>query len=233
MQHARTHSRKPGTGLEPLASAAPARLRFDPVLHLETGDAVGALARTDERFEERAVFGPAGQVAESACPAIWLAARLEDAAIGVGLLDIMARPIHVEAPLAALAHANTALACDAAVRRTRLCPQEFVIELQDAALAASSTDCVARVEGLRRRGFRVGLDARTSWSTPLCANLRLMLDSVRISAPTLDTEPDVQDLAEVAHAAGLSVIADKARWQDAYWLGQLGVEYGVQLKADA
>ena len=133
----------------------------------------------------------------------------------------------------ALAHENTALFCDAAVRQTRFCAQEFVFEFKDAALHASRTDLLEHVQNLRKRGFRVSLDARRSFETKLCGNLRLMLDTIRVEADAVWSDPALQEKIEIAAESGIGVIAQNARYRDSEALIRLGVTYGAGLKADA
>ncbi len=209
------------------------RLRFDRIVHLDSGDQVAATAVTDMRFSERAAFGPAAAQNEQASPATWLADAIQNAAAGAMTVDLIERPIHIAAPMTALAHENTAIACDAAVRQTRFCAQEFVIEFEDAATQVARHDLLTHIESLRRRGFRIALDARKSFETKLCSNLRLMLDTVRIEADAIWSDPSLQDKVALSREAGMDVIAQNAKYRDSEALIRLGVEYGSGLKADA
>ncbi|MGB5830840.1 MAG: hypothetical protein WBG92_02455, partial [Thiohalocapsa sp.] len=115
---------------ETVAAARTRRLRFDRIVHLDSGDQVAATAVTDKRFSERVSFGPVTAQNEQVCPAAWLADTIQNAAAGAASVDLVERPIHIAAPLASLANENTAVACDAAVRQTKFCAQEFVIEFE-------------------------------------------------------------------------------------------------------
>ena len=212
------------------------RNRLLPVMHLETGDAVLLFAEAEKRFEERAVFGRvalAAERSEAASPAQWIAERVEDVAHDAHCRTTE-RPVIVPIPMAALIHADTATACDAAVSRTRLCPQEICLEVDDAALATpSNQNAMEGIEALRRCGFRVSLNASRSWQAPLCYSLRVLLDSMRVDARKIETDEDLLDRIDAAASSGMLVIAENAHWRDSNFLNELGVEYGFRLKADA
>ena len=213
----------------------PARNRLLPVMHLETGDAVMLFAETEKRFEERAVFGPATGAAEGSAvssPAQWMAEHVEAVAHDAHNRTTE-RPVIVELPLVALIDPNTPMACDAAIARTRLCPQEICLEVQDAALALpAAQNAQTCIEALRKCGFRVSLNATRSWHSPLNHNLRILLDSLRVDARKIDGNEDLQDRIEAAACAGMLVVAENAYWRDSYALNMLGVEYGFRMRAD-
>ncbi len=218
------------------ANAAADRNRLLPVMHLETGDAVLLFAETEKRFEERAVFGRAARAAEcsdAVSPAEWMADHIEAVAHDAHNRTTE-RPVIVELPLVALIHPDTATACDAAIARTRLCPQEICLEVQDAALALpAARNAQDHIEALRRCGFRVSLNATRSWQCPLSHSMRMLLDSLHVDARKIESEPELQDRIETAASAGMLVIAENANWRDSYFLSELGVEYGFRMRADA
>ena len=209
-------------------------VRFAQIMHLESGDAVAALAETPSRFSERPSFGPAAlQVPHLDNPAKWLADQIETIAAAANLLEVTERPIVVKAPIAAFAHSGTGAACEAAVVRSKLCPQEICLEFSDAAFASSPKDAANRVKGLRLLGFRVSIDARRAWNAHLSTQLRLTLDTYRINAEHLQNDTDLQWQCEAAAASGITVIAERARWRDSDWLSDFGVEYAVRPRTDA
>lgn len=219
----------------PQTATATERSRLLPVMHLTSGEAVILFAETEKRFEERAVFGPAVRTAECsvpATPAEWLATRIEAVANDAHNRTVE-RPVIVPMPLAALIHPDTAMACDAAIARTRLCPQEICLEIEDAVLSLPAGESAqSRIEALRRRGFRVSLNASRSWQSPLSQSLRLLLDSLRVDARKIDDEPELQARIEAAAYSGMSVIAENAKWRDCDYLADIGVEYGFRMRAD-
>ena len=227
---------RPTTYSSPQAkSPTQQRNRLLPIMHLETGEAVLLFAETEKRFEERAVFGPAALAAEGsevASPAQWMAEHLEAVAHDAHN-RATERPVIVEMPLVALVHPDTAMACDAAIARTRLCPQEICLELQDAALALpAARSAQDRIEALRRCGFRVSLNSTRSWQCALDHKLRILLDSIRVDARKIESEDALQDRIEAAACAGMLVIAENAHWRDSYYLNELGVEYEFRMRAD-
>lgn len=212
------------------------RSRLLPVMHLESADAVLLFAEAEKRFEERAVFGRvalAAERSEAASPAEWIAERVEDVAHDAHYRTTE-RPVIVPIPMAALIHSDTAVACDAAVSRTRLCPQEICLEVDDAALATpSNQSAMEGIEALRRCGFRVSLNASRSWQAPLCYSLRVLLDSMRVDARKIEGDEDLLDRIDAAACSGMLVIAENAYWRDTDFLNEVGVEYGFRMKADA
>ena len=213
----------------------PVRNRLLPVMHLETGDAVLLFAESEKRFEERAVFGRAALAAECsevASPAQWMAEKVEEVANDAHYRTTE-RPVIVPIPMVALIHPDTAMACDAAVARTKLCPQEVCLEVEDAALALpSAQNAQDGIEALRRCGFRVSLNSTRSWQAPLSYSLRVLLDSMRVDARKIETDPELEDRIDAAACAGMLVIAENAYWRDSDYLNSLGIEYGVRMRAD-
>ncbi|MDJ0920384.1 MAG: EAL domain-containing protein [Henriciella sp.] len=211
--------------------------RFAPVVHLQTGETANLYVETERRFEDRAVFGPRAQalfgaIEEDRSPAVWLSQHLETVANEAHERTIE-RPVIVSAPLASLIHPDTAMLCDAAISRTRLCPQEICLEVSDAALALPSKAAQTGIEALRRCGFRVSVDLTRSWTAPLGSSLRLLLDSLRIDARRLNEAPELNKRVEAANASGMYVIAENAPWRDGDYLASLGVDYGIRPRADA
>lgn len=210
-----------------------AQVRFEPVVHLVSGDIVNLIAETPKRYEERASFGKAGLMAECISPALWLASQVEAVGQALSANGLRARPVVVSAPIAALMHPDTPMACEAAVARTRLCPQEFCIEVDDSSFAQSRKDISKSIEALRRRGFRVGINATRSWCTPLDTGLRLMLDMVRVNADDLFNDEDLYNRVSAAVACGMAVMAERASYRDGGELAELGVELAVRPRTDA
>ncbi|MBY9067887.1 EAL domain-containing protein [Hyphomonas sp. WL0036] len=208
-------------------------LRFVPVVHLLAGDMLGMAAEEAIEFEERVSFGPAGLKAPEADAAKWLADRLSRIASAAWEDMSIGRPILVPAPMAALSNANTAVACDAAIRRTSMCQQEFCLMFPDTAFAAETVDCASRVARLRKAGFRVGIDMRRSWHTPLTEGLRLMIDTIRVDADELEASPDLQEIVMVARESGILVVADNANWRDGTFLEETGIAGAVAPRTDA
>ena len=217
-------------------SSQPAALpaRFRPIIHLTSGDIVASLAETPHAFTDTVSFGPAATLnAAQSNPAKWLAEKIETVAAAARLLEVTERPIIVRAPVAAFAHSGTGKACEIAAARSKLCPQEICLEFCDSALAASPAEALSRVRLLRQRGFRISIDARKAWNTDVTPALRLCIDTYRVQAESLYSEPTLQDSCERAAEAGISVVAHGARWRDADLLDSYGILYAINPVADA
>ena len=209
------------------------QFRFHPVMHLLDGDSFGAVCEMSQTFEESASFGPMSTAGSVSDPAKWLSDRLSEVASAAHQMDQRMRPIIVPSPMAALSHANTAIACDAAIRRTTLCQQEICLEFEDSAFAGCPNDVVRHVAHLRRHGFRVSVDMRKSWQTPIGEGLRLLIDSLRVDARDLEMNETLMEICEVASASGMLVIAENANWRDGEFLNRIGIHAGSKLRADS
>lgn len=210
------------------------KVRFKPVLNLDSGVTEATFAESQKKFSEFVSFGPAGAMhAGQIHPAKWLANQIESIASHIHQPSDRKRPIIVSAPIAAFSHSGTAAHCEAATARTKLCPQEISLEFSDGALAASLQDTEARVRNLRRRGFRVSIDARKAWYTPLSEQLKLAIDTYRVDAVRLNEDDDLKEQCTKASMAGITVIAERARWRDADWLSEYGIERAIKPRADA
>lgn len=210
----------------------PQQVRTTQVLSLLSGEAHGLVSEQYRQFDERVSFGPALSRSQSD-PAKWLAQAIEQIAAYIDRRAHTQRPIIIPAPLTALAHSNTGLAADAAIRRANICHQEVCLEFGDAAFAGEPADVIMRVASLKRKGFRVGIDMRKSWTSPLSDGLRLLLDTIRVDAALIDTNPDLQELLTASRHAGVFVIAENARWRDGEYLERLGVLGATNPVADS
>ncbi|WP_158085776.1 EAL domain-containing protein [Henriciella aquimarina] len=228
MQHVRTR-------VQPQGATFPVTqpVRFEPVIHLVKGDIVNLIAETPKRYEEFVAFGPSGMLADTPSPAAWLADMVETVARAAADEAAHSRPLMVSAPIAAMMHPDTPSACEAAAARSRILPQEICIEVTDASLSQSKKDVTRSIEALRRKGFRIAIDATQTWCTPLDTGLRLMLDSVRIDAGELWRSSDLMNRVEAAVACGMAVIAEKARYRDGSDLAALGIDLGARPRTDA
>lgn len=214
-------------------SAPPTPVRFRSIVQLRDGTNLGLDAETMLAFDEHVSFGPAGVRQSVADPAKWLANQIRLTAKATTNGAAPHRPILIAAPVAALAHVNLPVACDAAIRQTALTTQEVCLVFPDATFAGDPVDSTSRVARLRRLGFRVGIDMRKSWQTALGDGLRLMIDVVRVDARQLENDTDLEKVSMAACAAGIRVVADHARWRDADMLQAIGVTAAVLPRADA
>jgi hypothetical protein len=222
---------RPNTSL--VRAPRPPAVRFKPVMHLIAGDSLGLLADEPMEYEESAAFGPAADSRELPSPAKWMAGRIERVASAACAQELPHRPILVAAPMAGLADPDTAATCDAAVRRTILCQQEFCLMFSDVAFSGDPADSTARIARFRRAGFRVGIDMRHSWQTPLTDSLRILIDTIRVDTEALEASGELCEITQVAKAAGILVVADHANWRDGDFLDGCGVAGGIAPRSDA
>ncbi|WP_084419238.1 EAL domain-containing protein [Henriciella litoralis] len=208
-------------------------IRLSPVVHLLTGEIVNLVAETPRAFDDRVSFGGNNQFISRISPAIWLAHHVETSAMMAVDSQTSARPIIISAPISAMMHPDTPMACEAAAARSKLCPQEICIEVEDATLYQSKAEVMRSIQALRQRGFRVSVNATRSWCTPMDTDMRLLLDCVRIDANKIWVESDLLNRIEAASACGMGVIAENARYRDGEKLSAVGIELARAPKVDA
>lgn len=220
-----------------LSEAAPVavrlpRLRFQPVVRLADGAAFGMHAEADIAFED--TFNPR-HLNDASLPssAAWLGDLIERAGRLAQDAGTTLRPISITAPLAALADRDGPMAAEAGARRANLLPQEFRIEFSDASVTGLEDLALDRVDAFRRKGFRVGLDARKSWRMPMGARARMSFEAVRVDVSRLEQLDIPVTRLEVAAADGVALIAENVRWRDADKLAEKGVHFAVSPRADS
>ncbi len=214
------------------AAVRQARLRFRPVVRLCDGSAFGMHAEADIAFED--TFQPR-HLSDMALPSAagWLGDVIERACrlaqdTGAGL-----RPLSILAPMAALADKDAPMAAEAAVARAGALAQEIRLDFCDASVCALEDLALDRVDAFRRRGFRVGLDARKSWRTPMGARARLTFEAVRLDPSRCEALEIPMTRMEVASADGIALIAENVRWRDAEKLADMGIHFAMSPKADS
>ncbi len=233
-----THPRAPHLRLvtndEPIA--APSRtalLRFLPVVRLDDGASFGFQAETDIEFEDTAPdFGcdysePRDNAGE------WLGNLIERTARLARDSGNEARPVSIRAPLAALTDRDAPMAAEAGAHRGSLLPQEIRLDFADASLAGLEDLAMDRVEAFRARGFRIGLDARKSWHTPMSARARMTFEAIVVNPQALQTMDIPVSRIEIAAAEGVALIAEGVRWRDADELAAVGIHFAVAPRADS
>lgn len=225
-----SHLRLVQTEPTPLAVRQP-RLRFRPVVRLADGEAFGIHAESDINFED--TFHPkhlTGAPLPSA--AAWLGDLIEQIGRKAQEDSQILRPLAILAPMAALADQDCPMAAEAGIARAGLLAQEIRIDFCDASVSALDDLALDRVDAFRRRGFRVGLDARKSWRTPMGARARMTFEAVRIDPARCEVLEIPLTRLEVAAAEGVALIAENVRWRDAEQLAELGISFAVTPRAD-
>ena len=207
------------------------RLRFRPVVRLADGAAFGIHTEADIAFED--TFQPR-HLTDAAHPSAagWLGDLIERAARLARETGADPRPLSVSAPMATLADKDAPMAAEAGAARAGVLPQEIRIDFCDASVSALEDLALDRVDAFRRRGFRVGLDARKSWTTPMGARARMTFEAVRLDPSRCQAMEIPMTRLEVASADGIALIAENARWRDADKLAELGVHFATAPRTD-
>jgi hypothetical protein len=231
MTHARaSHLRLVVNEPQPVMTRQP-RLRFRPVVRLSDGSAFGMHAEADIAFEDTFRTRHLTDV-DLPSAAGWLGDLIERACRLAQDTQTMPRPMSILAPMAALADKDAPMAAEAAVARAGALAQEIRLDFSDASVCALEDLALDRVDAFRRRGFRVGLDARTSWRTAMGARARLTFEAVRLDPSRCEALEIPMTRIEVASADGIALIAENVRWRDAEKLADMGVHFAVSPRAD-
>jgi hypothetical protein len=201
--------------------------RLTGVLDTLSGARLAGLVQSQRRFEERARFGVAYAPQEGAC--LHLASEIETLANTISQQASRDAFFILPCPAVALSDANTAIACDAAVRRSGLLHQEVCLEFSGSAL---ESDSVARLARLKRSGFRLGLALTHCGPVALDNALRVLVDAIRIDARNLMQSAAYGDMLDAAASAGVLVAAQHAHWRDGALLSSFGVRGFIQPRTD-
>jgi hypothetical protein len=217
---------------EPVAPAVrQPRLRFRPVVRLADGQAFGMHAEADISFED--TFRPR-HLSDAAHPSAagWLGDLIERAGRLAPEAGAPHRPLSIAAPMAALADKDAPMAAEAGAARAGILPQEIRVDFCDASVCALEDLALDRVDAFRRKGFRVGLDARKSWRTAMGARARMTFEAVRVDPSRFEILDVPMSRLEVASADGIALIAENVRWRDTDALAELGVGFAMSPRAD-
>jgi hypothetical protein len=215
----------------PVAQRQP-KLRFRPIVRLEDGAAFGMHAEADIAFEDTFTSRHLTGAALPSC-AGWLGDLIERTARLAHDSSHPHRPISITAPMAALADPDAPMAAEAGVLRSKLLPQEIRIDFMDASIVAMEDLALDRLDAFRRRGFRVGLDARKSWRTPMGARARMTFEAVRLDPSRCEALDIPLSRLEVANADGVALIAENIHWRDADKLAEIGICFAMSPRSDS
>lgn len=222
------------TNEEPVAPSARApRLRFQPVVRLDDGAPFGLQAESDIQFEDTARDFGCNYSETHEGAGEWLGNLIERTARLAKDTGNHSRPISISAPLAALTDRDAPMAAEAGAHRGGLLPQEIRIDFVDASLASLEDFAMDRVEAFRARGFRVGLDARKTWHTPMSARARMTFEAILIDPRVLQHMEIPVSRVEIAAAEGVALIAENVHWRDADELAAVGIHFAVAPRTDA
>ncbi len=215
-------------------SEAEIRGRFEACLCLETGETAFPLTRLDPLYDEMPIsFGRVVHTQNWASATEWSQAAFLKLIDIVHTQEFKARPIHLPLPLGILTEDNAALRLCRVCEDNGYCPQEFMLEFQDASLASGSKDCMDRLDDFRRFGFRIALDARRSAATPFSKRLRGAIERLRVNPIDLMQDEMLQLRADIVSCIGGEVILDRANWRDVEELQRCGATHAMKLMSDA
>lgn len=234
MPHPRASHLRLVTNDEPAAPAVRApRLRFQPVVRLDDGAPFGVQTESDIQFEDTARDFGCNYSETQNSAGEWLGNLIERTARLARDTGNDARPISVSAPLAALTDRDAPMAAEAGAHRGGLLPQEIRIDFVDASLASLEDFAMDRVEAFRAHGFRVGLDARKTWHTPMSARARMTFEAILLDPNVLKRMEIPVSRVEIAAAEGVALIAENVHWRDAVELAAVGIHFAVAPRTDA
>ncbi len=209
------------------------QIRAHNCIHLCSGDTVGAIVEYAQNFEDTPIVFPSGNELIQTSPSDWVGEKILDVAAMCETIECNERPLVMPVPAMVLADPLTLDACIKATAQTRLCHQEISLELTDSAITLHTEEAHAFCHMMRRKGFRVSVDARKTWENDLPGTDWLMVDTLRVRAKDIDTQRDIEDLIEVAASAGVAIIAEQAHWRDGEYLARMGIDYGTKPRADS
>ncbi len=207
--------------------------RFEPVVHIVTGETVAIVSRGMRRFGDAARFSASGFEAPTTSPSHWLSDEIESVFAAALSQNLQSRPIHVAAPSPALLDSAARGACLDALHKVRACAQEIVLEFDDWVLGAQRRDLVFGLSRFKSVGFRLSINATSSWQMRSSEAVRLLIDSVRVSARALFEDTELAAHCHELSLCGIDLIIDGARWRDAGDLGEFGALYATNPMADA
>jgi len=210
-----------------------ARIRIKPSMHLCSGDAVGAFAEHARTFDERPVFTHDAGRSAHLSPAEWVVRSVSDLAVICQTLSYNERPIVLPIPACAFSQPGLVDACDHAIAQTQFANQEISFEITDAAAAATGALLQNMITAFRKKGFRISIDARKSWTSRMPAPCWLMIDTLRICPHHIETEAELEDMISIARSAGVAIVAQKPHWRDGEYLASLGIDYGLNPRTDS
>lgn len=205
----------------------PPSTRVRQTLSLPDGEPGVWVSETRDQFDDLTARTNANS------PSEWVAELIEDLAETVRQEPDVIRPISVSLPLSALTDKRLPSLIQRAVRAQNMCPQEIMLEVQDASLVQASDEQWAVFDALRRLGFRFSLDARRSSEMPLNENLRPVIERLRVQEDELLAFEHLQNRAEIVSALGGDVIVDRAHWKYVDQLVEFGATHAIKLLADS
>lgn len=214
--------------------ASQIRGRLEPCLSLENGETAFPLTRIDPLYDELPMsFGRVNRTSAWPNATQWSRAAFLRLTTLLRDLEITIRPIHLPLPLSILTENGASDIMAKTCIEEGYCPQEFMLEIQDASLACGTTAHFDHLDAFRRHGFRIALDARRSAETAFSKRLRGAIERLRVTADDLLRDEMLQLRADMVSCIGGDVILDRANWRDVNDLQRFGATHSARLLTDA
>lgn len=207
---------------------------FETCRSLINGELAFPLTRLDPLFEEQSIsqfFTNTDTCFTS--PSEWIEQAIDTLGQAVRSKDDVNRPIHLPMPISVLLDEDASFSAYHACNSIGFCPQEFMLEFKDASFVQAGNTALDRLEEFRRYGFRIALDARTSFETPLSERLRSAIERLRVNGDDIKFDKTTQMRAEIVSQLGGDVILDRALWRDLDELRSRGATHCESLICDA
>lgn len=185
------------------------------------------------QYGDAARFSASGFEPPQTLPSDWLSEALENVVSTAQTLNLPTRPLHVATPSPALMDPAARGACLDTLHKLKVCTQEITLEFDDWVLGAERRDLIFALSRFKSVGFRLSINATSNWQMRSCEAVRLLVDSVRVSARALFEDPDLSAHCHALSLDGIDLIVDGARWRDAGDLGEFGALYATNPRADA
>lgn len=208
-------------------------IRFQPVVHLLSGDQMGQVCEIAKPMRDTVRFGPVTGNLDKIVPADQFCAHLKTVAKATHGQTADQRPILLPAPAVALKCSKMRQTCHDTIHATSLNSHEVCLEFSDHAFMEDVSTLTSKVQAYRKDGFRIAIDMTSSWQAVLDDALRLLIDTIRIDVDELYASPTLAYVVDAAANAGIFVIAENAKWRDGEYLAGLGVGGAICPQADA
>ena len=207
---------------------------FTPCRSLERGEISFPLTRVDPLFEEQSVSGFfTSSRPYFSTPSQWIEKAIVTLATIADAEKSSDRPIHLPTPLSLLLDENAPFKAEQACMSAGYCTQEFMLEFKDSSLVQAGINAADGLDAFRRLGFRIALDARTSFETALSERLRPAVERLRVNCNDLKYDETIQMRAEIVSLLDGDVIVDRALWRDVDELKSFGATHAEHLISDA
>lgn len=211
------------------------RVRVEPIVSIENGENTGSYARIDPLHDDSCLFrvSAAGDITYTASH--WCMAAIE------AVTDLLqsdydrSLPIHIPFPLAGLEDPRMQERLTECFANLGQSPQDFRFCVPDAAIYPDTEHYMELLSDMARCGFRMAIDIRNSWQSPISSEMRQVFDAVIMTASQMITRGDEVKSAKLdfMRSSNMEITIDKAAWRDMPALQRRGATNVIAPKADA